>query len=377
MLMLTSFAWHDHLLIFFVVLSGSLFSEFLAEVAAGGRGRTLLLLGGAAALGLGGLSKYSAVFVAVGLIATIALEPRLRRLLRDPRLWLAGAVCLAVLSPVLLWNAENGLASFRFHLVDRHGRFSGVHFRPHGLVHFLVPTILLLSPPLIWAMAAGMRAQPAAGDVFATVYRRLALAVFASSTAVFVGLAIPAWSQYYWNVVAYVLLLPPAALALAERPRLLRAHLGFGLIVATVLVVHATVLPISVFAPSARDDDSREPFGWDAVAAAVNAARREKPVDLLGAADYRPASHLAWALGDPDVAVLSRLHSHFQYWSAPGQRAGASALLVTDHRAPIADLTDRFERVSRVQRIPIVRAGVELKAYELWRAEGLRPVSSP
>lgn len=369
LLMLGSFAWHDHLLVFLVALSGTLLAEFLAEVEAGERGRTGLLLGGAAALGLAALAKYSAVFLALGFAAAIALRPRLRHLLRQPRLWGAAALCLAVLAPVLLWNAEHGLASFRFHLVERH---RGFRVRPWGIVHFLAPTAILLSPALVAAAWHGVRRPPAA-DAFARTWRTLALAVFAGSTAVFTGLALGGWSQYYWNVVAYVLLLPPAAAALASRPGLLRAHLATGVAVAAVMTVHGTVLPLTALVPGAKDDDSRELFGWGEVAAAVRAERAARPAELVAAADYRPAAHLAWALDDPGVTVLSARPSQFRYWLDPAAHAGASALVVTDHRARVDEVRDRFERLELVRTIPVVRLGVQLKAYELWRGEGYRP----
>jgi len=372
LLMLTSFAWHDHLLVFLVVLSAKLLLEFLAEVASGERGTTWRLLLGAAALGLAGLAKYSAVFLGVGVAAAVVADRRLRRLLLDGRTWAAAVLALIVLSPVIGWNLEHGLASFRFHLVDRHLSGTGVHLRPIGLVHFLAPTLALLSPALAWAMLAALRRPAPAEAAYPRVFRDVALAAFAASTAVFLGLSLFSWSLYYWNVVAYLLLVPPAALVLASRPRLMAAHLGFGVAAAALLVVHATVLPLTALVPGVQDDDSRELFGWGEVARAVRGALSERP-GFVAASDYRSGSHLAFALGSPDVVVLSGRRSAFDDWLAPEAHAGEDAVLVTDHRDPMSPmLAARFERVTHLATVPVERLGVHLKDYELWRAERFR-----
>ncbi len=372
LLMLTSFAWPDPLLVFLSALSTSLLAAFLAEVTAGGRGSTARLLAGAAALGLAGLAKYSAVFVGIGVAIAVASDRRLRPLLRDARLWAAAGVALLAVSPVLVWNQAHGLASFRYHLVDRQGFAAGLHASAAGPVHFVVPTILLLSPTLAAAMVAALRAPAPASGLGAT-YRRVALAVAGASTAVFLSLSVVGSSQYYWNVVAYVVLLPPAALALAARPRLLRAHLAYGVTAAALLVAHATVIPFSAFFPWSRDEDSREPLGWSGIAAAVSAELRRGPGRFPATTDYRSGAHLAWALGTADVVVLSARRSEFDYWVDPA-RAGETAILVSDARAPMCpDVAGRFEKVTHLASVPVERLGVRIKTYELWAAEGFRP----
>jgi 4-amino-4-deoxy-L-arabinose transferase-like glycosyltransferase len=374
--MFTGFAWHDALLVFLCTLAASLLVDFLAEVAAGGRGSTARLFLGAAVLGLAALAKYNAVFVAVGVAITIVADRRLRRLLLDVRLWVAAAITVAVLSPVLVWNLDHGLASFRFHLVQRQGLREGLRFRPMAPVHFLVPTFLLLSPALVVAMVAAFRRPPprapgpAGGGEWASVYRRIALAVFASSTATFLAMSLFSWTLYYWNIVAYVLLVPPAAVVLASRARLLRGHLAYGLVVAVVGVAHAAVVPLTAPFPSIQDDDSKEPFGWGPIAAVVSAELARGPGRFPATTDYRSASHLAWALGTADVAVVSPHRSQFDYWLDPA-RAGGTAILITDHREPMTPwVASRFDRVTHLATLPVDRLGIRIKTYDLWAAEG-------
>jgi 4-amino-4-deoxy-L-arabinose transferase-like glycosyltransferase len=375
LLMFTSFAWHDALLLFLCALAATLLVDFLAEVAEGGRGSTARLFLGAAVLGLAALAKYNSIFVAVGVAGAIALDPRLRKLFRDPRLWLAAAITLAVLSPIVIWNLDHGLASFRFHLGQRQGVSEGLRLRPRAPVDFLVPTVLLLGPAFVIAAVRAFRtgdpSRVFAGGAWAGVYRRVALLVFASSTAAFLALSLVSWTLYYWNIVAYVLLVPPVAVVLAARPRLLRFHLGYGLVAAAVLVAHAVVIPLTAPFPWIQDDDSKEPLGWPTISQAVAEELARGPGRFPATTDYRSAAHLAWALGTADVVVVpgGRL-SQFDYW-LDRSRGGGTAVLVTDHRGPMdAGVARWFDRVTHLRTLPVDRLGLRIKTYDLWLAEG-------
>jgi hypothetical protein len=276
-------------------------------------------------------------------------------------------VCLAVLSPVLVWNAQHGLASFRYNLVDRNASAAALELDPVRVVRFLAPGVLLLGPFLAWAAVPGARAASGAA---AGAYRCVALLALAGSTATFAALAAVSGALYYWNVVGYVLLVPLAAPALASRPRLLAAHGAFGLALVAAMTAHGTLGPLTALA-AARDDDSDEMWGWPKVAEAVNAANAAGRVGFVAATDYRPGAHLAWALGDPDIAVLSSRRSQFDLWFDPAAHRGETALLLSDHRAPLTDpLRARFRAVSLVATLPVVRLGRHLKDYQLWLAEG-------
>ena len=65
-------------------------------------------------LGLAGLSKYSAALSAGGLAAFVLLAPAQRRWLKHPAPYVAAILALAMIAPVILWNARHGWASFEF-----------------------------------------------------------------------------------------------------------------------------------------------------------------------------------------------------------------------------------------------------------------------
>lgn len=384
--MLAGFGWNDHLLLLGWLLSAWLSLEFLDEVARGGRGRTWLVLGAGLALGLAGLAKYSAAFLGLAVGWVVWRDARLRHLWRDPRLWLAGALALLVVSPVLLWNGAHGGVSFRFHLVDRVAG-AGLRFSPLGPLRFLLPLLLGAGPFLVWAVlrpsAAPARAPGAppaagagAGATFAGLHRHLALAALAAPTGFFLLLSLLTPALYYWDVVGLLLLLPLAALA--GRPRLLTAHLVSGFAALALMTAHATLLPLTTPFPSVQDDDSRMTWGWDEVAGAVARARAGRPGAFVAASDYRSASSLAFALGEPEVEALTTRPSQFGLWRDEAALAGRDAVLVVEAREPMGPwLRGQFEAVRLAEEVEARRFGLAVKRYQVWVGEGYRPLLNP
>jgi len=114
------------------------------------------------------LSKYTAVLFGLGAFVVLATTPRGRRLLASPWPWLAGAIALAGMAPVLAWNLDNDWASFGFQSgravsASAHaGTFLLVQL---GQALFLLPWIWVLALWVIWRGLA--RPQEAAERIFA------------------------------------------------------------------------------------------------------------------------------------------------------------------------------------------------------------------
>jgi hypothetical protein len=65
-------------------------------------------------IGLAGLAKYHVVFFVIGLLVYVVSAPQRRRLLLSPAPWAGAAVALALVTPVIVANAEHHWASFAF-----------------------------------------------------------------------------------------------------------------------------------------------------------------------------------------------------------------------------------------------------------------------
>ncbi len=76
--------------------------------------RRMAWLGAGLCVGLGLLSKYTIILLLPATLVLLLLDPRLRAWFLRPEPYLAAVVAAIVFSPVILWNATNGWASFVF-----------------------------------------------------------------------------------------------------------------------------------------------------------------------------------------------------------------------------------------------------------------------
>jgi 4-amino-4-deoxy-L-arabinose transferase-like glycosyltransferase len=414
-------AWPDHWLILLSLLSADQFVRFLDGYWVNGRGQSWRLYSAALALGLAGLCKYNAVFVGLGFLATVLQEKRLRRLLSDYRLYIAIALGLIVLSPILLWNLSHDFQSLQYY-TSRSLAPEGGGLRWSEPLGFLLLSVLTFSPINLWALLRVLRhwrelesltqrsltmAWEDRGDPDdlpntdsedrpRSFYGRVALWIFAISTGGLTAISLLSTALYYWNILAYLLLFPllPAAfltrssapMATVEsnplwlqrwRQRPLRIGQLYGLLFAILLVMHYSVLPLSVWGDRNADPDSRMLFGWKQVA---NAVEREMTQLGKGAlyitTDYRSASALAYALDRADILALSDRVDQFDFWSQPAELAGRDAVILADDWHPATpELLLQFEHTSQPLTLTISRWGIWIKQYYLWRGYDFRPQS--
>jgi 4-amino-4-deoxy-L-arabinose transferase-like glycosyltransferase len=104
-----------------------------------------------AAAGLACLSKYSALFLAPGVVLWLALSPEGRRTLRTPWPWLAAVLAAAIFALNIAWNAEHHWLTF----AKQFGRVGAGRFAPRYLGEFLAAQFLLLNPLVAVLAGAG------------------------------------------------------------------------------------------------------------------------------------------------------------------------------------------------------------------------------
>ena len=384
-------AWHDHWLITLSLISAYLFITFLDQYRENGQGASWRLYGAAIALGLAGLCKYIAIFMAMGFAAIVISDKSFRPLLRDRRTYGAIAIAASALLPILIWNYANDFQSFRFYF-DRSlnsNNADGFNLKPTETLGFLILSILILSPFNVWAIIQAINCKPL--DPTPSVYRKVALWVFTISTGTLITVSLISTANYYWNILAYPLvfpLLPTVFLRNFEEtekaedrvqaaggrphpplspsppPLLIGAQL-YGLLIAIVLVIHYSLLPLSALFSQAGDLDTRMLFGWSQVATAVEAISSElSEIPLLFTTDYRSASALAYQLNDPRIMALSSRIDQFDFWYDHDKFQGKTALILGDDWHPICpELLSQFEQTSPLETISITRFGVWIKNY--------------
>jgi 4-amino-4-deoxy-L-arabinose transferase-like glycosyltransferase len=365
----TSLAQHDYMLVFLGLASGHFFISFLAEIGEGRPGRLRDLYCGALLLGLAGLTKYTGVLIGIALIGYVAAAPRLRTLFRNPHFYAAGLLALLMQAPILIWNVSNGFASFQFHLSDRHPAGWLTRINWEALSEFLVVSALLISPFLIPAFARVLMARTQ--EPFERTARGLGIWLFWISSLLFLAVSLFDRVWWWWNLLAYVLLLPLVAKYMG-RGVLFWGHVGLGAVLQVFLLVSSSLVPLSMLV--GIDDATRKQlFGWEQLIEPVEAAERTYNPDFIATMTSETGGILAFALDDPEVTALTPARNQFDYWFNGEAHRGDNALIVLRDGYDLAYVASRFDTVSAVSEIPIQRFGLLLGTYSVYWATGFKP----
>lgn len=333
--------------------------------------------------GLALLSKYHAVFVLAGAGLYLLLSPSARHWIRRPEPWLALLVAAAVFSPVLLWNALSGWASFRFQggragsLAE--GQGSPLFDSVGGQALWTTPWIGI---PLLGALLGALR-RGRSHDA-----RLLLACLGALPIGFFTGLsALGVRGLAHWPLPGYFFLVPLLGAALSERlqaqapwPR--RWLAGSTLASAALilgLALHAKSGWISELAPRlfARGDPTHDLIPWEALRAPLARWGQPTPGVLVAGSRWSEAAKLGHLLG-PGVPVTSLAEDArgFRFVWPESRQLGRDMLLVASRRdrvsEPMLAYAPYFERIRPLGSVPIRRGRRVEFLVSVYLAERLR-----
>ena len=322
--------------------------------------RRLLYLG-AIALGLALLSKYYAALLGVGLLIWL-LASRHRVLLRDPHVWLAMALVVAIQTPVIAWNVQHDFASFGFVTGGRKPLANPLSFS--GTLGYLLGIVVMLSPFLVWPVWRFVTSRVASG---------MARGAFWVSTLTFFVASVFTNILVHWNLVAYVAALPFLAGFIRSRVVLV-GHLAFGALIAIAIGVNYAVIPLIALFNPMGDQASSWGFGWDEVVPHVVAAKATHDVGFIAGLGYETASPLGYALRDRDVTSLAARTDAYDFWFDAEAHRGESALIVGDRWRSLGETTRaHFSTVELIDTVEIVRFGIVINELKLYYATAYAP----
>ncbi len=365
--LMSSFAFHDHLLMFFVVASIYFFHRFAGDWE-DGRKAWRRLYAAAGLLGLAVLTKYNGVFLGLGYAVWVLVRPRLRPLLLTPHLWLAALFAVAIQAPVVYWNLTEGLASFRFHVLDRPTSNWGEP-RPQQVLDYLATMALLLSPVLFFSLFRLPWLRKAAGDESRVL--GLSTIVFLTSTLGWAAIAVYVYVYLHWNIVAYVALAPILWRLVGGRI-VLALHVAYGLLLITVAMLNYTVTPIKLL--GFGDTGAAAAHGWIELAERVEAQQAAHPEAFLAATRYTYSSQIGFVLHNPNVIALNDVPSQTDDWWNPDAYAARDALIIGDRVFKPAALADRFVSLERLETVNVRDMfGTRIWRFEIWLGKGYKP----
>jgi hypothetical protein len=252
------------------------------------------------AAGLATLSKYSALFLAPGVLLALVLTPAGRAQLKTPWPWLAAAIATALFAINVAWNAEHGWLTFE----KQFGRVAPHGFSPAYVLELVLGQALLLNPLIaafVFKAFSPAKLDRTDGDAW------LFGAVAAPFVAYLLLHSLHDRVQAGWPAPIYPGLAIAAAMA-AEyaqgRWALVRtAAPALGLGVAAAALLYA-VLPL----PSGRSDPAEPVRGWPDFSRRLEATRRAHGAAWVGTLSYGQAAELAAepAIRAPVVQLTER-----------------------------------------------------------------------
>lgn len=339
----------------------------LARFATRAQGPLLVLAGLFAGLALD--SKYTALFLPIGVLIWLIAVPELRRWLRTGWPWLAALLGALVFAPVLAWNAGHGWASF-----VRQGGRAGA-WEPGRAVRFLGELVggqVGLATPLILVIfAAGMLA--ACRIAFRTREKGACLlaALTLPALAVFFEHALGDRVQGNWPGILY----PTAALAWGalsgpfwQRLRLPAVALGLAMTLAVYW--HVAVAPLP-FSPRI-DPATLRLAGWPGFATEVERLMASEHAAFVAADDYGVAAQLAFYL-PPGLTVLGAENRWRSFDLAPARIEGRPGLLLRSVRRDAVPDRAGWAALEAAGRVSRLAFGREIEGFRVYRVSGGPP----
>jgi hypothetical protein len=324
--------------------------------------------------GLALFSKYSAALSIGGAFLYLLTNQSHRHWLRRPDPYIAAILALAVFSPVLVWNAMHGWASFAF----QGDRAAGLRFRPLMPIQTLAGEALFVLPwiwvPMMILFLGGFRRDG--------IWQKRLL-VWLGAPPILLFALISAWSSqrilYHWAAPGYLMLFPLFGEAIARRTdRAWISRLAVASAALTLASMSVIVAQIQFdwlggrLAAVMRKDPTSEGTDWTSIRDDLRLRGLLRPGALVAALNWRDAGKIGYALG-PDVTMLCLNVDARQFGFAHslGEFAGREVLVLAV--APSESPTSWFHAVQALPGSSVRLDGRILAMVTVWRGQGLLP----
>ncbi len=230
-------------------------------------------------MGLSFDSKYTGIFLLMGLFLFLLMSKNHRHLLFSKQMFVTLLLFLITVSPIIYWNYDNDWISFAFQTTERAADEGQFVIRPVKSLGTLGTQLVLLIPILFCGMVL--------------IYFKLArkaikkrrlfddrtnflLAFSVPIIGLFLALSLITWVKMNWMMPGYV-----AAIILSSR------YLGKKLLFSQVilsLVIHILFfIQVAFYVVEVKSDDTW--FGWEQLADEVEILMEENPENFIFSRD--------------------------------------------------------------------------------------------
>ena len=326
-------------------------------------------LGVGAAAGLGLLSKYTALFLGLGIVAWLVAVPRARQWFLSPWTYAGGVVALLIFAPNLWWNYSHHWATFAFQF----SRIESGGFTLRFIGEFIAAQLALASPFIFILGVAGVaRATVGKGPA-------LLSALVAPAVVYFFVHALHDRVQGNWPSFLFPALAIAASFAAqvdwtGHPAPLLRVSRLAAIPVAAAMLIFVYAQALFGIVPMGRADPLARllAVNFGDVVAQVERDRARAGASALITTDYATTAWLAFYAQGPE-SVIPVVES-FRWTMAPrapeSDFAGPLLYVVEDRNDKHALVASLFDNVTRMDTIEKRRSGKVVARYAVYRVSG-------
>ena len=329
---LTGFlATTDAPLIFFWSVALYLVAKIIIDKAA------IAWIGLGLCVGLGMLSKYSMVLLALSIVIFFILDSSSRAWWKHPLVYVSGLLSIVLFIPVIYWNALHDWSSFLFQTerrFDRTKEFSTHYLFFHALIllspvimYLLIKSILNIKQLLPDSMI-GVRSNISTNGIYYfTVFSLVTLGAY-------LLFSIAYYPRFHWTSPAWLVLIPLAAYALSPTSRFLATDSKLAkytlysaalLCLLYGLLMHYAALGLPISTPLRYSDH----YFWKQTAQKVHQLETDIKIStgqtpiIVGLSKWSIASALRFYDVDKNVDnivsrnAVGRPAAMYDYWTQP------------------------------------------------------------
>jgi hypothetical protein len=351
------------------------------------------------ASGLCMMSKIHGVFLWIGVILYTLFSDR--RWLRYTWLYIAAAISLLIVSPVIIWNFQNNFISYTYH--SNRVSLWGAQIQMDSFIRELAGEIFYNNPINFFILLATIIAafkgklHVDKGHTFIILFCSLPLIISLIVISIFKD-TLPHWSgpAYSTLIILAAVRLSDLSEIKADRVHiLLRSSLAFiaALVAVGIVVINhypGTMSPAKSGENTGEGDPTLDMYGWeeaglkiDSVVKADIAHQTVKPETLIVVAKWFPGAHIdfyiASVTGLHTYAVGQLFDLHHYYWLnryKKGLKNGDDAYYIVPsnfyNKETIEMMQKRCRKVNSPAVITQIRQGKVCRYFYIYKLEGFR-----
>ena len=330
-----------------------------------------------ALIGLAMLSKYAGAYFLMGLAFGAMVDTRLRAHVLGRNGVLILAAALAVFSPNVVWNAQNGFVTV-WHTAGNAAIGARGLFNPDRLAEFLANQFALFGPVLLAIVIAGLVYARRPGRwPYVSPNDRVLLASGLPIIAVGCIIALLSKANGNWSAAAYVSL-TPLAVAWVLRAKAWRWLLGASMAISVTI---AALMYAGALIPRLPDAVGLgDPFkvlrGWDTQARSIVRAAREGGFDAILADDRREMAILLYYTRRDGIPILmwtpDPAHPENQYELTKPYEGAPGRVLLATTRTDATAVTGRFSIAQESEIVSVSVARERTRVFRLIELDGFK-----